>query len=402
MTAQQNPSAVATTLGAAIDGLLHEAVSLGTVPGVVAAVADRSGVLHEGAAGVRRAGTDAPMGADTMVWIASMSKAITSAAAMQLVEQGKLALDTPISAVLPALAEPKVLTGFAADGTPQLRPASRPITLRHLLTHTSGHTYPFWNADCGRYEQHVGSPGIVSCQNAALEMPLMFDPGERWEYGIGIDWAGKAVEAVSGQRLDHYLREHIFEPLGMADTGFALSIDQIDRQSSVHARTPDGLVPIEFGLPPEPEFHMGGGGLYATVGDYLRFLRMILGEGELDGQRVLEPSTVAMMVQNQIGELDMEQPMISAMPDLTHDVDLFPGMTKKWGLSFMVTTEDTPRGRRAGSVAWAGLANSYYWIDPTAGVTGVLATQILPFADPAVLDLFDRFEAAVYSRINAS
>lgn len=378
-----------------IDALLAASVAAGEIPGVIATVGTADEVLYEGAAGVRAAGGDTAMTTDTVVWIASMTKAVTGTAAMQLVEQGKLSLDDPIAPVLPQLADVQVLDGFAPDGTPQLRPPKRPVTLRHLLTHTSGFSYNMWSEPCLRYEQHSNNPGVLSCTRAALDMPLMFDPGERWEYGIGIDFAGLAVEAVSGQTLADYLRDHLFVPLGMVDTGFGPRADQADRLAAVHARTPDGVVPIEFGLPPEPEFHMGGGGLYGTVGDYLRFCRMLLGNGTLDGTKVLEPATVALMSGNAIGAVDMAR-MVSVIPDYTHDVELFPGMAKKWGLTFMINTEDTEKGRKAGSLSWAGLANSYYWIDPASGLAGVLATQLFPFADPTVLALLDRFEAAVY------
>ncbi len=293
------------TLADALDAILAEAVRSGQVPGVVATVGDRDGVLYEGGHGVRKLGEDSAMTPDTVVWIASMTKAITSAAAMQLVERGQLSLDGDIGEVLPFLASPQVLDGWSADGTPKLRPANGPVTLRHLLTHTSGFAYNMWSADCGRYEEHVGSPGVISCQNVAIELPLMTDPGTRWEYGIGIDWAGKAVEAVSGVKLDRYLQDNFFTPLQMHDTGFSLDASRMARLAAVHARTPDGLAPIEFGLPAEPEFHMGGGGLLSTVGDYLRFLRMILGGGTLDGARVLSPTTVELMGRNHIGDLEM-------------------------------------------------------------------------------------------------
>ena len=234
------------------------------------------------------------MTTDTVFWIASMTKALTSVAAMQQVEQGKLDLDEPIGQRIPELANPVVLEGFDADGSPQLRPARRPITLRHLLSHTAGFTYEIWNADMARYARGNDLPGIIECKNACLTLPLIADPGDRWEYGIGIDWAGKAVELVSGLSLNEYLRTHIFEPLGMADTGFVLRPDQRERQARMHVRTGEtSFDVIDFEVPQAPEFFMGGGGLYSTGPDYLRFLRALLGDGALDGARILKPETVA-------------------------------------------------------------------------------------------------------------
>lgn len=377
---------------------LRRVVESGGVPGVVAAAATRDGVIFEGAFGARDLGTGAPMTTDTVVWIASMTKALTGACAMQLVEQGKLSLDGEIAAVLPELRQVQVLEGFDADGRPRLRPAGRPVTLRHLLTHTSGFVYDMWSPLITRYMEVSGTPGIISCRRAALDLPLAFDPGERWDYGIGIDWAGRAVEAVSGQTLDRYMRANLLEPLGMADTGFRIGAEQRGRLARIHARTPDGLVPTDMEIPQEPEFHMGGGGLYATVGDYLRFARMILGGGQLDGVRVLQPQTVALMARNAMGELAV-RPMKTANPAVTLDVGFIDGM--KWGLSFLINPAPLPTGRSPGSLAWAGLANSYYWIDPTRGVAGVYATQVLPFFDPAAVGAFEEFETAVYRVLGA-
>ena len=379
-----------------VDQVLERAVDTGVVPGVVALAADDNGVIYEGAFGKREIGKDAAMTLDTVVWIASMSKAVTSVAAMQLVEQGRLGLDEPLAERVSGLAGIQVLEGFDAAGAPRLRPPRRPITLRHLLTHTAGFSYDFWNEDMVRYYQHAGVPGIAECKNATLQTPLVCDPGERWEYGINIDWVGKTVEQLSGQSLEDYFRDHIFAPLGMNDTSFVLRADQRARQAAMHARQPDGsLTPIPFGIPQEPEFFMGGGGLYSTGPDYLTFLRMLLGGGKLGDARVLRSETVEEMSRNQIGELTVGL-MKSCAPALTHDAEFFPGMVKKWGLGYMISTEEAPTGRSAGSLAWAGLANSYYWIDPTRRVTGVFATQILPFADPAVLDVFAAYERAVY------
>jgi CubicO group peptidase (beta-lactamase class C family) len=379
-----------------VDQVLERAVDAGVAPGVVALAANDNDVIYEGAFGKREVGKDAAMTLDSVAWIASMTKAVTSAAAMQLVEQGRLGLDEPLGQRVSELASVQVLEGFDAAGAPRLRPPRRPITLRHLLTHTAGFTYDFWNQDMVRYYQHAGVPGIAECKNATLQTPLVCDPGERWEYGINIDWVGKTVEQLSGQSLEDYFREHIFAPLDMNDTGFVLRPDQRTRQAAMHARQPDGsLTPIPFEIPQAPEFFMGGGGLYSTGPDYLRFLRMLLGGGQLAGVRVLQPETVEDMSRNHIGELTVG-PMKTAAPTLSHDAEFFPGMVKKWGLGYMISTEAAPTGRSAGSLAWAGLANTYYWLDPTRRVTGVFATQILPFADPNVLDLFAAFEQAIY------
>ena len=382
---------------AKIDGVLSGAVSNGNVPGVVALAADDKGVLYEGAFGKRNLATGTAMTPDTMFWIASMTKAVTSVAAMQMVEQGKLSLDKPISDVVLELSAAQVLDGFDADGKPKLRPPKRPITLRHLLTHTAGFTYDLWNPDMGRYMKAANVPGIGSCKLEALKVPMIADPGDKWEYGINIDWAGKAVERVSGLSLDGYMRERIFTPLGMKDTVFILRPDQQARVASVHARAADGtLKPIEFGMPQAPEFYMGGGALYSTGRDYLAFLRMLLAGGRLNNAQILKPETVALMNRNSMGDLNVTL-LKTAMPDLTNDAEFFPGMPKKWGLAYMINTQDVPGRRSAGSLAWAGLANTYFWLDPKKKVTGVILTQILPFADQKTLQLLADFETAVYA-----
>ena len=375
---------------------LRQVVESGGVPGVVATAATAGGVIFEAAFGKRDLATGAPMTTDTVVWIASMTKAITGACAMQWVERGRLSLDGDIADVLPELGRVQVLEGFDADGTPNLRAPKRAITLRHLLTHTSGYAYELWNADIGRYQQATGTPGIISCQNAALMLPLASDPGEKWEYGISIDWVGKAVEAASRQTLDRAMRDTILEPLGMTDTGFKIGAAQRPRLAKIHVRTPDGLVSTDTELPQEPEFHMGGGGLYSTVGDYLKFAQMILHGGTFNGAQVLRPETVAAMSRNAMGD-HVCNPMKAAAPPFTNDVDFIAGM--KWGLSFLINPEPLPTGRSAGSLAWAGLANSYYWIDPTRQVAGVYATQVLPFFDHRAVQAFEAFETAVYDAL---
>lgn len=382
-----------------IDAAFRQAVESKAMPGIVAVAATDKGVVYEGEFGKRELGKDAPMTLDTVVWIASMTKAITATAAMQLVERGKLDLERPASETVPALASAKVLEGFDAAGKPRLRPAKRPITLRHLLTHTAGFAYEIWEPSIAQYQQATGTPGITTCTNAALTTPLLFDPGDRWDYGINIDWVGKMVEAVSGQKLDRYFQEHIFGPLGMNDTAFKIGPAQRARLAKIHQRDDKGaLAPVDLEMPQDPEFHMGGGGLYGTAGDYLTFALMIMQGGSLKGAQVLRPETAALMAQNHIGALEIGV-FKTAIPPLSNDVELFPGMSKKWGLSFLINTQQAPTGRSAGSLAWAGLANTYFWIDRTKRVAGVFLSQVLPFYDHTAVDLFGKFETEVYRAI---
>src|SRR6201982_624132 len=239
---------------AQIDQALRQKAETQEIPGVVAMAASGNEVVYQGAFGKRDLSKDDPMTADSVFWIASMTKAVTAAAAMQLVEQGRLSLEGPIGTLLPDLASPQVLEGFDANGDPKLRPAKNPITLRHLMTHTAGFCYDMWNGDMVKYLEKTGTPGITSCQNAALKTPVMTDPGTRWEYGTNIDFVGKAVEAVSGKRLDAYLRDNIFAPLGMNDTGFKISDSMRKRLVGMSARAPEGLGPFPFEMEQNPEF----------------------------------------------------------------------------------------------------------------------------------------------------
>jgi methyl acetate hydrolase len=383
-----------------IDRVLREAIDRGDVPGVVAMATTREGSVYGGAFGKRALPDGGAMTTDTVFWIASMTKAVTSTAAMQLVEQGKLALDEPIAPVLSELAAPQVLEGFDAAGEPRLRPARRPITLRHLITHTAGFVYPIWNAEMGRYMEKTGTPDIRTCENRALALPLVFDPGDKWDYGINIDWVGKAVERASGQRLGEYFAQHLFAPLGIKDTAFRLTSEHRSRLAAMHARSENGsLAPIPFEMPQEPEFEMGGGGLYSTAPDYLAFVQLFLNHGTANGRQVLKPETVRLMAENAIGDLRV-QSLQTAMPASSNDAEFFPGMLKKWSLGFMISTEAVPGGRSAGSLAWAGLGNTYFWIDRAKGIGGVILMQLLPFADANALALFDRFEKAVYAALD--
>jgi CubicO group peptidase (beta-lactamase class C family) len=386
---------------AQIDQVLRQKTDAKEIPGVVAIAATGNDTIYQGAFGKRDLAKDDAMTADSVFWIASMTKAITAAAGMQLVEQGKLSLDEPIGKVLPDLAAPQVLEGFDAKGEPKLRAAKKPITLRHLMTHTAGFCYDVWNGEGAQYLAKTGTPNVFTCQNAALKTPIMSDPGTRWEYGINIDFVGKAVEAASGKRLDAYLRDHMFTPLGMNDTGFKITDSLRKRLVGMHARGEDGsLAPTPFELEQNPEFHMGGGGLYGTAGDYIKFCQMILNKGKANGNQLLKPETVALMGQNHIGDLSVTK-MISVAPMYTNDVDLYPDQVKKWGLSFLINTAKTAEGRSPGSLAWAGLANTYFWIDPARNVAGVILMQLLPFVDKKCLEAYAGFERGVYAGLDA-
>jgi len=383
----------------AIDKILSKPIEAGLVPGVVAVAADDSGVIYEGAFGRRAVGSTEPMTLDSVFRIASMTKAITGTAAMQLVEKGRIGLEQPMGDVLPLVRDVKVLEGFDGDGTPRLRDPKTPVTLRHLLTHTAGYGYDIFNPDLARYVQIAGLPSILSRKNDALRVPLLFDPGSGWEYGIGLDLVGKVIEEVTGEDLESYFRRHILDPLGMRDTGFLLRNDMARRLVGTHMRGPDGK-PIAISIEPmeEAEFHTGGAGLFSTAPDYVTFTRMLLAGGALDGVEVLKPETVKLMARNAIGDLNV--PMVrSNNPALALEVETFPGQIKKWGLSFLINTEDIEGFRSAGSLTWGGVHNTYFWIDLKKRITAVALMQILPIGDPIVQETMIAFERALYAAI---
>jgi len=369
----------------AIQAVLDRAVAAGDVAGAAAAVIGPEGVRFQATSGTTASGGSVKVDEHTVFWIASMTKPVTSVAAMQLVEQGKLSLDAPIGDLLPALAHPQILE----DG--KLRPAARKITLRHLLTHTAGFAYSFTRAEYGAYVAANNIP--PSGTLGALNMPLLFEPGERWEYGINTDWVGLAVEAASGETLDAYFQKHIFEPLGMADTAFLPNAEQNARRVAMHQREADGsLLARPLAAVAVPEFFSGGSGLYSTLADYPKFLRALLN----GGAGILRPETLKEMFRNQVGGLRAGH-LTTANPALHTGADTTPGVTCGWGLGFMIYPEDRPGGRRAGSVSWAGLANTHFWVDPAAGLGCMILMQVLPFCEERVLATCNSFEAAVYA-----
>ncbi|QWG24377.1 beta-lactamase family protein [Bradyrhizobium sediminis] len=375
--------------GGEIGAALQAKVDTGEIPGVVAMAANEQSVVYEGAFGARNMATATRMSTDTVFRIASMVKLLTSVAALQLVERGKLKLDEPAAHIDERLGSAKVLAGFDAKGLPQLRSPHKPVTLRHLLSHTSGFSYPLWDPNVVRYLK------VARTHPALPRRPLMFEPGARWAYGGSLDEVGRLVEIAGGKSIDRYFRDHILGPLGMNDTAFAITDEQRARQASLHVRGADGrLLPQPLEKPTARNVPSGGGGIYSTAPDYLTLLQALLNGGSLGGARILRPETVALMSANQIGNLQAGI-LKTANPALSNDVDFFPGVRLRWGLGHMINVDPVPNGRNAGSLTWAGLFNTYYWIDPTMRIAGVIMMQILPFADPQALKVYRQFERGI-------
>jgi methyl acetate hydrolase len=372
-----------------IDAVLQAKVAAREIPGVVAMAANERSVVYEGAFGFRNMATATPMSSDTIFRIASMVKLLTSVAALQLVEQGKLSLDEPAANIDPTLGSAELLTGFDAKGVPQLRPPHQPITLRHLLSHTSGFSYPLWDPNAVRYLK-------AARDNPALpRKPLMFEPGTKWAYGGSLDRVGRLVEIAGGQILDRYFRDHITGPLGMNDTSFSITELQRARQASLHVRGADGkLLAKALEKPIAPAVVSGGGGIYSTAPDYMTLLQALLNGGSLRGASILRRDTVTQMSTNQIGDLQAGI-LKTTNPALSNDLDFFPGVRLRWGLGHMINLDPVPHGRSAGSLTWAGLFNTYYWIDPAMRIAGVIMMQILPFADGQALMAYRQFERGI-------
>ena len=380
---------------AALDGVVSGSPR---VPGVVALATNREGNIYEGAAGLRSLGNGQAMTTDTVCAIFSTTKAIAGTACLQLVEDGRLDLDAPAKNYAPDIGGIQVLDGFDADGDPILRPPKRDVTTRMLLLHTAGFGYDFFNEQYNRLAEEHGQPSIVTSSRASLMTPLLFDPGDEWEYGSNIDWAGQVIEGIAGKRLGEVMHERILEPLGMDSTSFTLDGDMRNRMAVIHQREDDGsLDPLDFELP-DPEVHMGGHGLYSTVEDYCKFIRMWLNDGMGPDGQVLDSQTVEKAEQNGLGEMKIKG-LPGVIPTLSNYAEFFPGMPKSWALTFMINDEEAPTGRPAGSLAWAGLANLYYWIDRSNGVGGFWATQIFPFADPTSVVGYLDFETAIYKNL---
>lgn len=382
----------------AIDSVLDNVVSSSPrVPGVVAMLTDRTTNIYEGAAGERQSGAVDKMTTDTVFAIFSATKAITGTAVMQLVEESKLELDAPAKNYVPDIGKLQVIEGFTEDGSPKLRAPKRDITTRMLMLHTAGFGYDFFNKTYARLAREQQQSSVTTASKGALMTPLLFDPGDRWEYGSSIDWCGQVVESLCEERLGTVMKKRIFEPLGMDETTFDITPTMRARVAKMHARGADGsLKPMpNWALPTNPDIHMGGHGLYSTVGDYMKFIRMWLNDGKGIHGRVLKQETIEASVKNGLQDLKVTM-LPGVIPALSNDAEFFPGVPKSWSYTFMVNDDEAPTGRPAGAIGWAGLANLYYWIDRENGIGGFWATQILPFVDAVSFNGYLDFETTAY------
>ena len=375
-----------------LNAVLDTAVANNALPFAVAMTGNSNGTTFSGASGNAAEGRAAAE--DTVFRIFSMTKAIGSVAAMILIDRGKLNVDTPVAEILPEWGDLKVLDGFDGD-TPILRAPKTQATIRHLATQTSGMEYEFWNADVAKFMELTGNPSILSGLLHSMNYPLTTDPETRWGYGPSIDWLGRVVEAVDGRRIDAFCREEIIEPLGMTSTAFEPDGLE-DRLADAVIRGEDGAFgPMEIAPPPNPEFYGMGHALYSTAPDYMRFLRMILNKGQLDGNRILSEGAATTMQSDHMAGLSFET-MRSSSP-LTADVELDGNPTH----SFIAVTnrEDIPGKRSAGTQSWAGVLNSHYWVDPKKDLAAVIMTQSLPFVEKPFLETYDAYERAVYASL---
>ena len=386
------------TPSASLDEKLSAAVARGDVPGLVVMAATRDRILYQGVFGKAEVGRERPMTADALFRIASMTKAVTSVAAMQLYEQGRFALDDPAEKYLPELAHLMVFESFDnATGGYTVRPAAKKVTIRHLFTHTSGLAYGFTSPIDRDFKPRDGEKYEAG--------PLLFEPGTQWIYGTSVDWVGRLVEKLSGKNLEEYFRERIFTPLGMSDTFYNVPDTKQARLVTVHRRQDgraDAPLTEQPNQPQRPATTFnGGGGLSSTASDYIRFERMILNGGALEGARILSADTVALMSRNQIGDVGVRA-LKTAQPGLSMDFTFIDDGKDRWGLGFLITTRHVAGKRSAGSLSWGGINNTYFWIDPARGIAGVVMMQFLPFADTKALAIYDTFERGVYQLADAS
>jgi len=386
------PPSLTSEGSSALSTFFADAVARGDVPGVVALVVDRDKVLYHEAFGKMNVAKNVPMAKDTIFRIASMTKAVTSVGVMQLVEEEKVGLDDEVSKYLPRLKSPQVFSKVDEQaGTYLTRPAKRPITIRQLLTHTSGIGYSWSDRGLSIAQKKTGATNDS-------ELPLVNEPGAQWTYGASTRVLGEVIEKVSGQRIDAYLESHIFAPLGMRDTAYTVPSGKYSRVVTVHQKANNAITETQNPTP-IPATIRGDGGLFSTAADYSRFVQMILNRGQLGGVRILNDSTVAEMSKSQTGSVKVRlQPTADALRSKPYPLGAGEDV---WGLGFQIAAPKTPNPsmRSPGSLSWAGINNTYYWIDPQKQIGAVILMQMLPFYDDAALRVLNGFEERVYRNL---
>jgi methyl acetate hydrolase len=379
------------TGASAIDRMFQAAVDKGEIPGVVAAVTNKDRIVYLKAFGKKDVAKGVPMSTDSLFRIASMTKPITSVGIMMLYEQGKLRLDDPAGDYLPAFKGRPVMATFNnQDATYTTRPASREITIRHLLTHTSGLGYPFTSATVLAIQTKTGQD--------PKQLPLLFDPGTKWNYSPSTAVLGDILEKLSGQSLEEWDQAKVFRPLGMVDTTYTPAPEKAARLATVHEREAGGLVETPNPAQYAPDVR-GDGGLVSTASDYSAFVQMLLNEGTWHGKQLLKPETVRLMTSNQIGSVVVDS-MPAAMPRRSASFPFGAG-TDKFGLGFQIAVADGApmHERSAGSYTWGGIDNTHFWVDPKNGIGVVILTQVLPFYNATSMDVLKRFERLIYEHL---
>lgn len=373
-------------LSESLDKILQEAVKSQKLPGVVALVTNRDSVMYHSAFGVMDAAGKDSMKKDALFFIASMTKPITSLGIMMLVEDGELALDDPVAKYLSDFDSRRVLVSVnTADSTASTRPAARPATIRDLLRHTSGLGYTFSSPKLLKWTQISG--------RTALKQPLLHDPGEKWTYGSSTYFLGQIIEKVSGESLPKFLSTHIFNPIGMTDTSFDLAESDYNRMVALYQSSDSVLQGRPPARPYQPTIR-GDYGLLSTADDYGRFLRLVLGGGKTDGVRLVTRETMAKMTRDHLLDITVTE-QLTANPIISKSFPIGAGQDG-FGLGFQISKDVNSTSRAPGSLSWAGLYNTHFWIDPTNDLGVVLMTQVIPFYDERIMEVLTEFEHTLY------
>ncbi|MFD8522154.1 serine hydrolase domain-containing protein [Streptomyces capillispiralis] len=367
-----------------LDGHFARLVDEGRLPGFLVSVARGGRVAHLTAYGARDIAAGLPVRGDTLWRIYSMTKPVTSVGALMLMEEGRLSLDDPVGRHLPAFAEPRVYEGGPGDEV-RTRPASGPLLVRHLMTHTAGLTFAFYHAHpvdalyraAGLESAVLPGSDLARTTEAYARLPLQFDPGTQWNYSVASNVLGRVIEVVSGQPLDTYLAERVFRPLGMTDAGFEVDDERAGRLAELYGEAEGGgLEPIP-GLPlrGRPRFLSGSGGMVASAHDMHRFMEMLRRRGELDGTRLLTPRTVDLMTRNHLpGGADLRA--FGSRP--AHDEPGNEGVGFGLGVSVVIDPSRTQAPSSLGSYGWSGVATTTFWVDPGRDLTVQFYTQVRP------------------------